>query len=157
MTTEIQYQEPLTLATNQQFTQTIPVNTQEQSLSLYVGDLSSDVNDIDLYSLFSQFGQVNSVKICRNKMTKKSLGYGYVNFNNQVDATKAKFSLNFHVLKGKAIRIMLPIEGFNNKIKNLNIYTLYVKGLPSSFDSKQLYEMFIPLGDIFSCKVRILN
>merc|ERR1711935_880150 len=74
--------------------------------SLYVGDLAKDVTEAMLFEKFSSAGPVLSIRVCRDMISRMSLGYAYVNFQQPADAERALDTMNFDVLKGKPIRIM---------------------------------------------------
>ncbi|KAJ0614314.1 hypothetical protein HanIR_Chr02g0061051 [Helianthus annuus] len=119
--------------------------------SIYVGDLEANVTDSQLYDLFNQVGQVVSVRVCRDLSTRRSLGYGYVNYSNPNDAARAIDVLNFTAVNGKAIRIMYSHR--DPSVRKSGTANIFIKNLDKSIDNKALHDTFSSFGNILSCKI----
>ncbi|KAG0473417.1 hypothetical protein HPP92_015274 [Vanilla planifolia] len=123
------------------------------STSLYVGDLDLNVVDAQLFELFSQLGQVVSVRVCRDINTRRSLGYAYVNYSNPVDAARALDVLNYTPVNNKPIRVMYSNR--DPSARKSGSANIFIKNLDKAIDNKALYDTFSVFGAILSCKVAI--
>lgn len=72
---------------------------------LYVGNLSYSVTEDDLRELFSQAGQIKDVMVIVDRDTRRSKGFGFVEFNNQADAEKAIQMFNNYDMDGRPLTV----------------------------------------------------
>ena len=128
-----------------------PAGNNPHSASLYVGELDPSVTEAMLFELFATMGQVASIRVCRDAVTRRSLGYAYVNYNNSNDGERALEELNYTVIKGKACRIMWSQR--DPALRKTGQGNVFIKNLDAAIDNKALHDTFAAFGNILSCKV----
>jgi len=77
----------------------------EIRMNIYVGNLSNEVTEEDLKQAFEPFGEVESVKIIKDKYTNRSKGFGFVEMPSKAEGQSAIDDLNGKELKGKALNV----------------------------------------------------
>lgn len=90
-------------------------------MNIYVGSLSPDVTEGDLESLFAKHGHVKSVKVLLDRYTGQPRGFGFVEMDNNKEATAAIEALNGYELKGRKLIVnearprQEPRKGFGKR------------------------------------------
>jgi len=74
-------------------------------MNIYIGNLSSDVNDETIREAFESFGQVASAEVVKDKSNGESRGFGFVEMTTPSQAKTAIKSLNGKKLLGKEISV----------------------------------------------------
>ena len=94
--------------------------------SLYVGNLSPDVTEAMLLEKFSQVGPILSIRVCRNTVTNRSLGYAYVDFETPTDAERALDTMDLRPFNGRQCSILWSQHD----------PSIYVKNFGKDFDTE---------------------
>ncbi len=72
-------------------------------MNIFVAKLSYDTQESDLQNAFSEYGEIDSVKIITDKATDRSKGFGFVEMANDDDGQNAIDGLNETELDGRTI------------------------------------------------------
>lgn len=137
----------------------------------FLGDLHPDVTEAMLFDKFASAGPVLSIRVCRDMITRRSLGYAYVNFQQPADgkiiislillyiemvfflfvAERALDTMNFDLLRGRPLRIMWSQR--DPALRKSGVGNVFIKNLDKNIDNKSLYDTFSAFGNILSCKI----
>ena len=72
--------------------------------SIYVGNIAFSTSEDDIRNLFSQFGEVNSVKFISDRETGRFRGFGIVEMDDNA-AREAVQALNGKEVGGRALKV----------------------------------------------------
>jgi len=72
---------------------------------LFVGNLSYQTGENELQDYFAQAGAVKSVNLMMDKITGKSRGFAFIEFNTPEDAQKAIEQFHNKDFQGRAITV----------------------------------------------------
>ncbi|MBK9328565.1 MAG: RNA-binding protein [Sphingobacteriales bacterium] len=74
-------------------------------MNIFVANIERKVTDEQLQELFSQHGEIASLKLIKDRDTGVSKGYAFVEMPNDDEAQKAIDALNEYELEGRALAV----------------------------------------------------
>jgi RNA recognition motif-containing protein len=77
---------------------------------LYIGGIPHETDEMKLAELFGPFGQISTVKIVRDKITKTSKGFAFIEMLDYADARLAIKELNGTDLGGRQLTVKIADE-----------------------------------------------
>lgn len=74
-------------------------------MDIYVGNLAYATSDEDLRGFFAAYGSVTSARVCVDRMTGRSKGFGFVEMPNKDEGQAAINAMNGREVDGRALRV----------------------------------------------------
>ena len=74
-------------------------------MNIYVGNLSFDATEADIEHAFSQYGEVQTVTIVKDRETGRSRGFGFVEMRDRQAGMEAIEGLNLQPISGRAVTV----------------------------------------------------
>jgi RNA recognition motif-containing protein len=79
-------------------------------VKLFVGGFLLEMDEIELAKLFSNFTEIKTVKIVRDKVTRKCKGYAFLETTGQAGAEMAINTLNGKIMGDKELTVKVADE-----------------------------------------------
>ena len=80
-------------------------NSWRQVMSIYVGNLSYDVTDADLTSVFTEYGSVKRVQLPVDRETGRMRGFGFVEMGTESEESAAIEALDGAEWMGRDLKV----------------------------------------------------
>lgn len=128
---------------------TVGGNEVENNTNLIINYIPQNYTDTEFKTLFQSIGPTKTCKICRNKSSGYSYGFGFVEYFTPEHAQLAIDTLNGYQVENKYLKVALSRKG-GEKIKGAN---LYVRNVPKTWTADDLKVLFTPFGNIINSKI----
>ena len=83
-------------------------------MSVYIGNLSYDVSEEDLKSVFAEYGTVRRVQIPTDRETGRPRGFAFVEMDNDAEEDAAIEQLDGAEWRGRDLKVNKAKPGENN-------------------------------------------
>ena len=91
------------------YKQNIDKEQLKNSSTIYIGNLSYNTTEFQLYQLFSFCGKIKRVIMGLNRFTKSPCGFAFIEFLEKESALIARKTLFSTIIDGKEIRVDMDV------------------------------------------------
>ena len=74
-------------------------------MNIYLGNLPDSLTEEELRSMFAAFGEIESIKIIKDRTSGRSKGFGFIEMPSNSEADQAIKSLNGNFIAGNCIKV----------------------------------------------------
>lgn len=74
-------------------------------MNIYIGNLSYNTTEDTLKSMFAEFGEVESVKVIKDRFSGRPKGFGFIEMPSNSEADQAIKALNGNRIDGYNIKV----------------------------------------------------
>jgi RNA recognition motif-containing protein len=92
-------------------------NRKVSEMNIYIGNLSFKTSEDTLKALFTEFGDVESVKIIKDRFSGRPKGYGFIEMPSNSEADQAIKALNGNRIDGNLIKVRPADSGGKRRKK----------------------------------------
>ncbi|MBA4852149.1 RNA-binding protein [Emticicia sp. BO119] len=100
-------------------------------MDIFVGSIPFKLKEKDLRALFEKYGEVTSVKIVKDKVTRQNKGFGFVDMPDEDAVRNAILDLNGTELMGRTIEVGISEKKEDPKPKLSTNFRINHLGKPS--------------------------
>jgi RNA recognition motif-containing protein len=86
-------------------------------MNIYIGNLSYNTTEDTLRSMFAEFGEIESVKLIKDRFSGRPKGFGFIEMPSNSEADKAIKALNGNRIDGNNIKVKPADSGGKKRTK----------------------------------------
>ena len=86
-------------------------------MNIYIGNLSYNITEDTLKSWFVEFGDVESVKVIKDRYSGRPKGFGFIEMPSNSEADQAIKALNGNLMDGNHIKVRPADSGGKRRKK----------------------------------------
>ena len=86
-------------------------------MNIYIGNLSYKTTEDTLKTMFAEFGEIESVKLIKDRFSGRTKGYGFIEMPSNSEADQAIKALNGNRIDGNHIKVRPADSGRKRRKK----------------------------------------